>query len=113
MLAFRLMLVLILVALSAYTGLVINTEGWTLFQVFFSDMAKMQWPGQFNLDFMFMLSLSALWVAWRNRFSPMGLGLAVLAFFLGSSFLGVYLLVLSFQPGMNAQTILIGQNKRD
>lgn len=113
MFAFRLMLILILVALAAYTGMVINTEGWTLFQVFFGDMAKMQWPGQFNLDFLFMLSLSALWVAWRNRFRPKGLGLAVLAFFLGSSFLGVYLLILSFQPGATVQTLLVGPEPRE
>ena len=108
MLAFRVMLGLILIILSAYTGKVISTDGLTLFQVFFGDMAKFQWPGQFNLDFMFMLSLSAVWVAWRNRFSPKGLGLSVLAFFLGSAFLGVYLLVLSFQPGATGRSILIG-----
>ena len=70
MLAFRVMLSLILIILSAYTVKVLSTEGFTLFQVFFGDMAKLQWPGQFNLDFLFMLSLSAVWVAWRNRFSP-------------------------------------------
>jgi len=29
----------------------------------------MQWPGQFNLDFMCMLLLAGLWVSWRHRFS--------------------------------------------
>ena len=111
MLAFRVMLGLILIILSAYTVKVLSTEGFTLFQVFFGDMAKLQWPGQFNIDFLFMLSLSAVWVAWRNRFSPKGLGLAVFAFFLGSAFLGVYLLFLSFQPGATGKTILIGTDR--
>jgi hypothetical protein len=111
MLAFRVILGLILVILSAYTAKVLSTDGFTLFQVFFGDMAKLQWAGQFNLDFLFMLVLSAGWVAWRNRFSPKGLGLAVLAFFLGSAFLGVYLLVLSFQPGATGRSILIGTDR--
>lgn len=111
MLAFRVMLGLILLILSGYTGKVLSIDGFTLFQVFFGDMAKLQWPGQFNLDFMFMLSLSAVWVAWRNRFTPMGLGLAILAFFLGSAFLGVYLLVLSLQPGATGKSILMGADQ--
>jgi len=111
MLAFRVMLGLILIILSAYTGKVLSTDGLTLFQVFFGDMAKLQWPGQFNLDFMFMLSLSAVWVAWRSRFSAKGIGLAVLAFFLGSAFLGVYLMILSFQPGATGKSILIGTDR--
>lgn len=111
MLAFRVMLGLILIILSAYTGKVLSTDGFTLFQVFFGDMAKLQWAGQFNLDFLFMLSLSAVWVAWRNRFSPKGLGLAVLAFFFGASFLGIYLLVLSLQPGATEKSILIGTDR--
>ena len=108
MLAFRVMLGLILIILSAYTGKVLSTEGWTLFQVFFGDMAKLQWPGQFNLDFMFMLSMSGLWVAWRHRFSPVGLGLGVLAFFGGFGFLGVYLLVLSLRSRDGIRGILLG-----
>jgi hypothetical protein len=97
-----------LAVLTLYTGIVIQGSGWILFQVFLADMGKMAWPGQFNLDFMFMLSLSALWVAWRHRFSPAGLGLAVLAFFLGSSFLGVYLIVLSLRVRGGVSEILIG-----
>ena len=33
----------------------------------------MKWFGQFNLDFMGFLILSAIWVAWRNQFSAAGL----------------------------------------
>ena len=83
-------------------------SGWNLLAVFFSDMARMGWPGQFDLDFMMMLALSALWVAWRHRFSPAGLGLAVLAFFGGSLFLSVYLLVLSLQARGGVRDILVG-----
>jgi hypothetical protein len=56
-------------------------------------MLTYSWFGQFNLDFMFMLSLSALWVSWRHRFSATGLALGVVAFLGGILFLTVYLLI--------------------
>jgi len=68
----RLFLLAIFAVLSAYTAVVINSHGVDLFAVFFGDMAKLAWPGQFNLDFMLMLALSGLWVSWRHRFSPRG-----------------------------------------
>lgn len=110
MIVFRIVLVLMFAALLAYTGLVISTQGWDLLSVFFGDMAKRQWPGQFNLDFMFMLSLSAFWVAWRHRFSLAGLGLALVAFFGGASFLCLYLVVLSLQSKGDVTEILLGKN---
>lgn len=56
-------------SLSSYTAVTISNHGWNLFPVFFGDMAKVAWPGQFNLDFMYMLAISAIWAAWRNQFS--------------------------------------------
>jgi len=84
---FRLYLLAMLIILSGYTLVVIGDYGINLFAVFFGDMAALAWPGQFNLDFMMMLSFSALWVAWRHAFSAKGLGLAVLAFLGGALFL--------------------------
>ena len=111
MTAFRLLLGLMFGVLLVYTGITISGSGLDLLSVFFGDMQKMGWPGQFNLDFMFMLTLSALWVAWRHRFSPAGLGLAVLAFFGGSSFLCVYLLIVSFNARGGMSEILIGRSR--
>lgn len=108
MTGFRILLVAMFAALTVYTGLVIETHGWSLFSVFFGDMAKLAWPGQFNLDFMFMLAFSGLWVAWRHRFSPTGLGLGLLAFVGGSVFLSVYLLVLSLRTRDGIRGILLG-----
>lgn len=108
MTVFRILLAAMFAVLAIYTGLVIQAHGWSLFSVFFGDMAKMGWPGQFNLDFMFMLAMSGLWVAWRHRFSPAGLGLGVLAFFGGFGFLGVYLLVLSLRSRDGIRGILLG-----
>ncbi|NCA01748.1 MAG: hypothetical protein EBS87_06085, partial [Sphingomonadaceae bacterium] len=95
--AFRIYLILSWIALLIYTALVIADHGMGLLPIFFGDIGRMGWPGQFNLDFMLMLSLSALWTAWRNGFSALGLGLGLIAFFGGAGFLLPYLLILSIR----------------
>ena len=109
--SFRILLIVILAAVSIYTIPVVLNHGLNLFAVFFGDMAKMGWAGQFNLDFLGFLVLSATWTAWRNEFSPSGLGLAVLAFFFGAPFLTIYLLYLSFKTDGNAAVMLMGPGR--
>lgn len=109
MTAFRGLLFLMLVILAAYTAVVINNHGLGLLQVFFSDMAAMGWPGQFNLDFLSLLTLSGLWVAWRHRYSGAGLVLGLLAVFGGGMFLTAYLLVVSLQARGDMREILLGK----
>ena len=109
MTGFRILLAGMFCVLTAYSIAVIGGHGWSLLPVFFGDMARMAWPGQFNLDFMLMLTLSALWVAWRHRFTPVGLGLAALAFFGGSLFLSVYLLSVSLRASGGVREILTGK----
>ena len=109
MTAFRAWLVSILLVVGVYTGVVIRDYGLNLFPYFFGDMAKLGWPGQFNLDFMFMLSLSALWVAWRNSFSGAGIALAIAAFNLGAPFLAAYLLWLLSRTKGDLRAALLPQ----
>ncbi len=63
LLFFHALLTLLLLTLAGYAAVVISDHGIGLFPLFFGDMAAMTWPGQFNLDFMLMLLLSALWVS--------------------------------------------------
>lgn len=111
MLILRIFLVIHLAVLTGYTLIVIQNHGMNLLPVFFGDMAAMAWPGQFNLDFLGFLVLSALWTAWRNGFSALGLVLAVIAFFGGMAFLSVYLLILSLGTD-SIRDILLGINTR-
>lgn len=97
----RAFLVVFVIGLAVYSAAVIANHGWNLFPVFFGDLFAMNWAGQFNFDFSGFLVLSALWTAWRNAFSPLGLLLAVVAFFGGMMFLSIYLLILS----MNAKDV--------
>ena len=109
MTAFRIFLATIFIVIGAYTFIVGANHGYGLFTVFFGDMAAMGWPGQFNLDFMCMLALSALWVSWRHQFSGVGLLLGLLAFLGGASFLSIYLFVVAGQTKGNAKELLLGK----
>ena len=77
-----------------------------LLQVFFGDMATMGWPGQFNLDFMCFLVLSALWLSWRHHFSPIGILLGVVGFFGGALFLSAYLFIESVRAKGDFKALL-------
>jgi hypothetical protein len=111
MTAFRSLLVLFFLVITGYTGVVAWSHGMSLLPVFFGDMAKLGWPGQFNLDFMCMLALSGLWVSWRHRFSATGILLGVVAFFGGVMFLSVYLLAESFRVEGDVASLLLGGNR--
>jgi hypothetical protein len=107
MLGFRVLLAVLWLGLAAYTGVVIARNGLDLLPIFFGDIYKVGWPGHFNLDFLCFLVLSAVWTAWRNGFNPVGLGLAVLAFFGGAGFLLPYLLILSIQARGDMKAVLL------
>lgn len=107
----RIFLIMIFTVVALYTGVVVANHGVNLLPVFFGDIARMAWPGQFNLDFMGMLALSGLWVAWRHRFRASGIALGICAFFGGVVFLSAYLLVESFRSAGDIRTLLLGLNR--
>lgn len=111
MTAFRTLLGILWLVLAAYTAVVVSRHGADLLPIFFGDIAAVAWPGQFNLDFLCFLSLSALWTAWRNAFSTGGLLLAVPAFFGGAGFLLPYLLFLTFREKGDLARVLIGDRR--
>jgi hypothetical protein len=109
--AFRVYLVVVVACLGTYTMIVGLNHGWNLLPVFFSDIVAMNWPGQFNFDFTMFLSLSGLWVAWRNRFSGPGIALGVVAFFCGMLFLAPYLLYASIRAEGDVKAMLLGESR--
>ncbi len=111
MTAFRAALVLLWLAVAGYTAVVVSHHGIDLVSVFLSDFRAMGWPGQFDLDFLGMLLLSGLWVAWRHDFSARGLGLGLLATVGGILFLAAYLLVLSLQANGRMKDVLLGARR--
>jgi hypothetical protein len=111
MTAFRTLLAFFFVAITGYTGVVAWNHGLDLFSVFLGDMARLGWPGQFNLDFTCMLALSGLWVSWRHRFRAAGVLLGLVAFFGGILFLSAYLFVESFRAKGDVASLLLGENR--
>lgn len=108
MIIFRLLLILLTINILIYTGITGLNHGWNLVPIFFNDIAAMAWPGQFNTDFMSFLILSMSWTMWRNKFSPLGIGLGVVALFGGIMFLAPYLLFLSFQTRGDMRAVMLG-----
>lgn len=82
------------IALLIYTGYAIKNEGWTLFNVFVNNLAALNWNGQFNLDFSCYLTLSGLWIMWRNRFSLSSILFAFVAMVIGIIAFAPYLFYL-------------------
>ncbi|ASJ91728.1 hypothetical protein [Porphyrobacter sp. CACIAM 03H1] len=108
---FRLFLLACFCAISGYTAITVSRHGFDLLPVFFGDMARMAWPGQFNFDFLCFLLLSGLWVAWRHRFRPAGLALGLVAVFGGMLFLSAYLLVESWRTRGDVAALLLGPER--
>ena len=77
------------------------------------DMLKLGWAGQSNLDFMCRLLFSALWVAWRHRFSPAGVTFALLAAVAGTPILCDYLLIEGTRSGGDVRGLLLGTRLHD
>ena len=111
MTAFRLLLILILLGLGAYTAVTVSAHGLNFYPDYFGDLGAMGWPGQFNLDFTFLLVLAALWIAWREHFAPIGLAIGAAVFFGGALVVCAYLLVASLSAGGNASVLLLGRKR--
>lgn len=109
MATFRTYLMAVVALLGVYTLIVGANHGWDLLRIFFSDIAAMDWHGQFNADFFGFLTLSGLWLAWRHEFSPGGLALGVLGLFGGMMVLAPYLVFASYRAGDDPAVLLLGE----
>lgn len=69
---------------------------------------SMTWMGQFALDFQCYLILSALWIAWRDKFFIKLILIAVVAMILGIIVFAPYLLFLLTKEKGNLKRVLIG-----
>ncbi len=108
---FRLVLIAIIAIVGAYTVAVVGQHGVDFVNPFFGDIAKMGWPGQFNMDFWSFLILGSIWLMWRHHFSPLGLLFGLAIFVGGAPFLSTYLLVASFQARGNVTELLLGKRR--
>lgn len=107
-LALKLLIFLQTLAIVIYTYFASQNAGWGLFDVFIGDLMKINWNGQFNLDFSCYLLLSAIWIMWRNHFKISSVLFAIVAMIVGIMVFAPYLLyLLSVEKG-NLKKVLVG-----
>ncbi|QQV03495.1 MULTISPECIES: hypothetical protein [Chryseobacterium] len=104
----KVLLILQTLAVSVYTILVFQKEGGDLLSVFLADLKNIDWNGQFNLDFSSYLTLSTLWIMWRNRFSVTSIVIAIVAGIIGIIVFAPYVLVLLIQEKGDLKKVLVG-----
>lgn len=102
------LLIIQTIALLVYTGFAIKNEGWTLFTIFTNDITALNWNGQFNLDFSCYLTLSGIWIMWRNKFSISSIIFAVIATIIGIIVFAPYLLYLLTKEKGDLKKVLLG-----
>ena len=108
MLILRAVAVFYFIAVAVLTVTAVSDTGWNLVEVFAGDIMAMNWSGQFNVDFAAYLTLSAIWVGWRHRFSTGGILLMPLAQVGGILFFTPYLLWAISQAGGDPVKLLLG-----
>lgn len=91
-----------------YTFFAFKNEGVNLFGIFMSNILSLTWNGQFNLDFSCYLTLSGLWIMWRNKFSSTSMVFGLIAMILGIIVFAPYVLYLLTNEKGDLKKLLIG-----
>ena len=102
------LLIIQTVGLLIYTVIAIQNDGANFLVRAQEFTTSMTWMGQFALDFLCYLILSALWVAWRNKFSTNSIVIAMVAMILGIIVFAPYLLYSIFKEKGDLKRVLIG-----
>lgn len=105
---FKTLLIVQTIGLLTYTFFAYQTEGADLISVFAQNVFSLNWSGQFNLDFLCYLTLSGIWIMWRNKFSNKSILLGVAAMILGILLFAPYLFWLTNKENGEIKRILIG-----
>lgn len=105
---FKTLLIVQTIGLLTYTFFAYQTEGADLISVFAQNVFSLNWSGQFNLDFLCYLTLSGIWIMWRNKFSNKSILLGVAAMILGIVLFAPYLFWLTNKENGEIKRVLIG-----
>ena len=95
-------------ALVIYTVYAVKNESWGLIQVFTENIYSLNWNGQFNLDFSSYLTLSGLWIMWRNQWSLSSIIIAIIAMIIGIMAFAPYLFYLLTVERGDLKKVLVG-----
>jgi hypothetical protein len=107
--ALKSLLLMQTLAVLVYTIYAVKNEGWDLFQIFTTNMMSLNWNGQFNLDFSCYLTLSGIWIMWRNKFTISSVFMGIVAMIMGIIVFAPYLLYLLIVEKGNIKKVLLGE----
>ena len=105
---FRLVLIVMSLAIILVTIAALANEGANLVSPFLLPIVALTWQGQFNVDFTCYLILSGLWMAWRGGFTGGSIALGALAAPLGMFFFAPYLIYLIGKVSGDPRKLLLG-----
>lgn len=108
---FRAYVAILFVTIVIYTAIVMSIHGADFLPDFLAAVTAITWAGQFNMDFMIYLGISAIWIAWRHRFTPAGLALGLCGLVGGALFLLPYLFIVAGKAKGDATTLLLGPER--
>lgn len=91
-----------------YTVIALKNDGFNFITRAQEFVLSMAWMGQFTLDFQCYLMLSALWIAWRNKFTGKAIVLALAAMILGIIVFAPYVLFLLNREKGDLKRVLLG-----
>lgn len=110
MIIFRVILTLVWIAVVAITLQASLTHGvGSAIDVFSADLQAGDWRSQFTSDLLAQLLLIGVWIAWRKKFSLLGIVLG-LSCVMGGLFTVIYVLALSVYHRGNVQAVLLGKH---
>ena len=109
--ALQALLIVQTIGLLIYTVITIQNDGFNFLERYQEFAFSMKWMGQFALDFQCYLILSAVWIAWRNRFTTKSIIFAIIAMILGIIVFAPYLLYLIHKENGDISKVLIGYRK--
>jgi hypothetical protein len=102
------LLIIQTIGLVGYTVIAMQHDGINFLARAQQFVTSMTWMGQFTLDFQCYLILSALWIAWRNRFSAYSMLIAIVAMVLGIIVFAPYVLYLLSKHEGDLKRVLLG-----
>ncbi len=109
--AFQILLGLFLIGILVFTASAVSKQGWDFVSLYINETLALTWQSQFNFDFSCYLILSALWILWRNQFSPSSFAVAGIAAILGILFFAPYLFIESLKAKGDVKKLLLGERE--
>lgn len=108
LLPLKILLASLSIAVLVYTVFAFQKEGADLFHIFYVNITSFNWNGQFNLDFSCYLTLSGLWIMWRNNFSTSSIVVGIVAMILGIVVFAPYILYVLYKENGDLTKVMIG-----